>query len=143
LHSKGDKITPYAAAILDKNKYWARRSYVALAIREPYLVTAYVTQQAYKEWLAQNHVVNCELWTCTCTRFQDMLLPCSYAIAAIFAAGADLMDWILLVYTIVGLVITYSHVQLYPVIVEDLDIDPSVKAPEKRKMRGKITKKRK
>jgi hypothetical protein len=46
-------------------------------------------------------------------------------------------------YIIVGLVTTYSHVQLYPVIVEDLDIDPSVKAPKKRKMRGKITKKRK
>jgi hypothetical protein len=29
------------------------------------------------------------------------------------------------------------------VIVEDLDVNPSVKAPEKRKMRGKIAKKRK
>jgi len=29
------------------------------------------------------------------------------------------------------------------VIVEDLDINPFVKAPKKRKMRGKIAKKRK
>jgi hypothetical protein len=83
---------------------------MALAIGKPYLVTAYVTQHAYKEWPAQNHVVNCELWTCICTRFQDMLLPCSHAIAAIFAAGANLIDWILPVYTIAGLVTTYSHV---------------------------------
>jgi hypothetical protein len=61
LFSKGDKIILYAAAILDKNKFWARRSYVALAVVELYLVTAYVTQQAYKEWLAESHVVNCKL----------------------------------------------------------------------------------
>ena len=72
-----------------------------------------------------------------------MLLPCSYAIAAIFAAGADLIDWILLVYTVVGLLTIYSHVQLYLVIVKDLDVNPSIKAPKKRKMRGKIAKKRK
>jgi len=29
------------------------------------------------------------------------------------------------------------------VIVEDLDVNPSMKAPKKRKMRGKIAKKRK
>jgi hypothetical protein len=39
----------YAATILDKNKFWARQSYMALAIVEPYLVIAYITQQAYKE----------------------------------------------------------------------------------------------
>jgi hypothetical protein len=29
------------------------------------------------------------------------------------------------------------------VIIEDLDVDPLIKAPKKRKMRGKIAKKRK
>ena len=61
LFSKGDKIILYAATILNKNKFWARRSYVALAIIEPCLVIAYVTRQAYKEWPAKSHVINCKL----------------------------------------------------------------------------------
>ena len=59
-----------------------------------------------------------------------MLLPCSHAIVAITAVKADLMDWILPMYTITGLVTAYTHIELYPVVTTDLDVDESVKIPE-------------
>jgi hypothetical protein len=93
LQAKSEVITPYVMEKLNRSKYWARRSIVQLAYNTEYLVAAYVQQPPWKgNPFPENHVVNCMLWTCTCGRFQDMLLPCSHAITAITAAKADLMD---------------------------------------------------
>jgi hypothetical protein len=72
-----------------------------------------------------------------------MLLPCSHVIAVITAVKADLMDWILPMYIIAGLVTAYTHIELYPVVTTDLDVDESVKIPEIQKARGRIAKKQK
>jgi hypothetical protein len=72
-----------------------------------------------------------------------MLLPYLYVIIVIIAVKADLIDWILLVYIITGLVIVYSHIKIYLVSITNLDVDNSVKMPEKRKVYGRIIKKHK
>jgi hypothetical protein len=46
-------------------------------------------------------------------------------------------------YIITGLVTAYLHIELYPVITTDLDVDESIKALEIQKTRGKIAKKQK
>jgi hypothetical protein len=72
-----------------------------------------------------------------------MLLPCSYVIAAIDAVKADLIDWILPMWRVDGLVLAYSHIELYPVTITNLDINKSIRTLERRVLRGRISKKRK
>ena len=41
-----------------------------------------------------------------------------------------------------GLVKAYENTKLYPIQIADLDIDPTIMAPIKRKLRGCVSKKR-
>jgi hypothetical protein len=92
--------------------------------------TKFLIQSASREYTVQ-----LDLRKCCCGHFQDMLWPCSHAMAAIFAQNHNPLDYVADQYKRDCLKTLYST-GLAPVTIEDLSLDNTA-PPETRTQAGR------
>lgn len=153
------KITPYA------------RSKILESIAISKGNTAKVNTMDAKEAVAtimtkdnRAYIVNVPEKTCTCRRYQDLLLPCGHAITALHKLGINPMAHHLGTWTVLHWHRTYDQNILWdeegdvdigqspgdelreqlmrPIDLDALEADPTVKAPANKKNPGKAQTKR-